>query len=58
MIKGQLGLELVFTSLDCIPIFLNITKFIITVMSESLVERPAFDKQLPVRPALTRKKSV
>lgn len=50
MIKGQLGLELVFISLDCITIFLNIAKFIITVKIESLVERPAFDKQLHVRP--------
>lgn len=50
MIKGQLGLELVFISLDCITIFLNITKFTITVMTQSLVERPAFDKQLHVRP--------
>lgn len=46
MIKGQVGLELVFISLDCITIFLYIAKFIIAVMTESLVERLAFDKQL------------
>lgn len=44
MIKGQLDLELVFISLDCITIFLNIAKFIVTVIIESLVERLGFDK--------------
>lgn len=44
MMKRQLGLELILIFFDRLTTFLNITKHIITVITDSLVETAAFDK--------------